>query len=118
MARLTFIGRDPGDDEDTVVTYTAKTEAEAFKQFKAMMLDGMTKEDIAFVNKTYGTKNALYMHDNSPLVDVSDELLEALIGLVKEIPLRGLNIRKDFSLINAHAAATKAIKKAENLNAG
>jgi len=40
------------------------------------------------------------------------ELLAALKGLVKEIPLRGLNIRKDFSLINAHAAATKAIAKA------
>jgi len=53
------------------------------------------------------------------IVTLEAELLAALKGLVKEIPLRGLNIRKDFSLINAHAAATKAIAKAteEVLNA-
>ncbi len=42
-----------------------------------------------------------------------NDLLEALKGLVGEIQLGKLNIRKDFSLINAHACASKAIAKAE-----
>jgi len=41
------------------------------------------------------------------------DLLAALEGLVGEIHLSKLNIRKDFSLINAHACATKAIYKAK-----
>ena len=44
---------------------------------------------------------------------INAELLEALKGLVGEIQLGKLNIRKDFSLINAHACASKAIAKAE-----
>jgi hypothetical protein len=42
-----------------------------------------------------------------------DDLLDALKGLAGQIQLGKLNIRKDFSLINAHAVATKAIYKAE-----
>ena len=41
------------------------------------------------------------------------EALEALKGLVGEIDLSKLNIRKDFSLINAHAHASKFITKVE-----
>ena len=36
-------------------------------------------------------------------------LLVALKGLVAEVQLGKLNIRKDFGLINAHAYATKVI---------
>ena len=42
-----------------------------------------------------------------------EELLTALKDLAKEIPLSRFNIRKDFSLLNAHACATKAIYNAE-----
>ena len=41
------------------------------------------------------------------------ELLDALRCLTKEIDLGKLSIRKDFSLINAHAYALRAIYKAE-----
>jgi len=41
------------------------------------------------------------------------ELLAALEELTSEVKLRNLNVRKDFSLINAHACATKAIHKAK-----
>lgn len=44
-------------------------------------------------------------------------LLQALKGLVKEIQLDRYNIRKDFSLINAHAQACKAIREAEETEA-
>jgi len=42
-----------------------------------------------------------------------DELLAAMKFLTREIHLGKLNIRKDFSLINAHAAALKAIARCE-----
>jgi len=42
-----------------------------------------------------------------------DELLAALKHLTAEIHLGALNVRKDFSLLNAHASATKAIANAE-----
>lgn len=45
--------------------------------------------------------------------DVNEELLEALRSLTREIDLGKLNIRKDFSLMNAHASAIKAIARAE-----
>jgi len=41
------------------------------------------------------------------------ELLNALRGLTKEISLSKLNVRKDFSLMNAHACALKLIHKLE-----
>lgn len=41
------------------------------------------------------------------------DLLEALRSLTKEIDLSKLNVRKDFSLINAHACALKVIHEAE-----
>ena len=49
---------------------------------------------------------------NSRLIAAAPSLLRALEDLTSEIKLGKLNIRKDFSLINAHAAATKAIRQA------
>jgi hypothetical protein len=46
-------------------------------------------------------------------VNSFEPMLEALKDLAKEIDLSKLNIRKDFSLINAHAVALKTIYKAE-----
>lgn len=46
-------------------------------------------------------------------VNSHEELVEAIRALTKEIQLNKLNIRKDFSLINAHACALKAVFKAE-----
>jgi hypothetical protein len=50
---------------------------------------------------------------NARLIAAAPELLEACRGLVAEINLSKLNIRKDFSLINAHAYAMKIISEAE-----
>jgi|ERR1043166_3400052 hypothetical protein len=50
---------------------------------------------------------------NARLIAAAPELLAALKHLTAEIHLGALNIRKDFSLINAHASATRAIAKAE-----
>lgn len=50
---------------------------------------------------------------NADLIASAPDLLLALKGLTKEINLSKLNVRKDFSLLNAHACATKAIWKAE-----
>ena len=47
------------------------------------------------------------------LIASAPDMLEALKCLTQEIHLSKLNIRKDFSLINAHACALKAIAKAE-----
>ena len=48
---------------------------------------------------------------NARLIASAPELYEALDYLTKEIDLNKLNIRKDFSLINAHACALKALYK-------
>ncbi len=50
---------------------------------------------------------------NGRLLAAAPDLLEACRYLVKQIDLSKLNIRRDFSLINGHAAATRAIRKAE-----
>mgnify|MGYP000747659551 CR=1 FL=1 len=46
-------------------------------------------------------------------VNNHDALLQALKALVREIDLSKLNVRKDFSLLNAHAYATKTLAQAE-----
>jgi hypothetical protein len=51
--------------------------------------------------------------DNRDVLAAAPDLLQALKDLTKEINLSKLNVRKDFSLLNAHACATKAIAKAE-----
>lgn len=50
---------------------------------------------------------------NARLIAAAPDMLRALKELTKEINLSKLNIRKDFSLINAHAGALKEIHKAE-----
>ena len=47
------------------------------------------------------------------LIAAAPDLLQTLKDLAGEINLSKLNIRNDFSLINAHACATKAIAQAE-----
>ena len=49
---------------------------------------------------------------NAKLIASAPYLLEALKALSGQINLSKLDIRKDFCLINAHAAALKAIQKA------
>jgi|WetSurMetagenome_2_1015567.scaffolds.fasta_scaffold236270_3 hypothetical protein len=46
-------------------------------------------------------------------VEMREEVLYVLKSFVREISLSKLNIRKDFSLINAHASAIRLINKAE-----
>lgn len=50
---------------------------------------------------------------NARLIAAAPELYEALNGLVSEIDLSKLNVRKDFSLLNAHAYAAKALHRVE-----
>lgn len=50
---------------------------------------------------------------NARLIAAAPAMYEALRVLTSEINLSTLNIRKDFSLINAHACAVKAILQAE-----
>lgn len=51
--------------------------------------------------------------EHNALYNSHAELLGALEGLAKETNLSKLNVRRDFSLMNAHAYATKAILKAK-----
>lgn len=50
--------------------------------------------------------------ENARLIAAAPELLRALQDLTKSIELAKLNVKKDFSILNAHACATKAIYKA------
>lgn len=45
--------------------------------------------------------------------DINTELLYALEKLIGEISIGKLSIRKDFHLLNAHACAVKAVRKAK-----
>ena len=47
------------------------------------------------------------------LIAAAPDLLDALIYLCENIELGKLNVKKNFSLINAHAGACKAIRKAK-----
>ncbi|HEX6827241.1 MAG TPA: hypothetical protein VF077_13060 [Nitrospiraceae bacterium] len=51
---------------------------------------------------------------NKRMRDAAPELLQALQYLATEVWRLKLNIRKDFSLLNAHACATKLIHRIEN----
>ena len=50
---------------------------------------------------------------NAALIAAAPVMYEALRMLTSEINLSTLNVRKDFSLMNAHACAVKAILQAE-----
>ena len=50
-------------------------------------------------------------------MSITLNLLQALKDLTAAIDLSKLNIRKDFSLLNAHAFATRAIYEAEQAQA-
>ena len=82
---------------------------------KVWQLDvGETIKDLRFFYEVNdGAQGLEERHANARLIAAAPELLEACKYLTKEIDLSKLNIKKDFSLINAHAAALKAIRKAE-----
>ena len=50
---------------------------------------------------------------HAALIAAAPAMYEALRVLTSEINLSTLNVRKDFSLMNAHACAVKAILQAE-----
>jgi hypothetical protein len=50
---------------------------------------------------------------NATLIAAAPAMYEALKFLTSEIDLSKLNVRKDFSLMNAHAGAIKVILQAE-----
>jgi hypothetical protein len=50
---------------------------------------------------------------NAHLIAAAPAMYEALKFLTSEIDLSKLNVRKDFSLMNAHAGAIKVILQAE-----
>lgn len=80
--------------------------AEVSTGYGNKIAEGNAKAICTAVNNTYG-KNldpAKY-----------EQVVRALEDLCKEIHLGKLNIRKDFSLINAHAQATKAIYNAKTI---
>ena len=52
---------------------------------------------------------------DAQLIAAAPELLDALLLLCDNIELSKLNVKKDFSLMNAHANACKAIRKARGL---
>ena len=47
--------------------------------------------------------------EHNALFNSHAELVTALEQLTKEVHIGELNVRKDFSLMNAHACATKAL---------
>lgn len=51
--------------------------------------------------------------ENAHLIAAAPAMYEALKFLTSEIDLSKLNVRKDFSLMNAHAWAVKVILQAE-----
>ena len=53
------------------------------------------------------------IRENAHLIAAAPAMYEALRMLTSEINLSTLNVRKDFSLMNAHACAVKAILQAE-----
>lgn len=65
------------------------------------LLEGEMKDNAAFIIEAVNNYDRL-MAENK-------RLKEALKGLTENICLRNLNVRKDFSLINAHAFACKVL---------
>ena len=58
-------------------------------------------------------KSFVELDHNAHLIAAAPAMYEALRMLTSEINLSTLNVRKDFSLLNAHACAVKAILQAE-----
>lgn len=86
--------------------YTSEDGCERYAKDDGGKVD---RERIALTLENYGyTAHALNWRN--PLFA---ELLDALKNLAANIDLSKLNVRKDFSLLNAHAAATKALFKAQ-----
>ena len=69
----------------------------------------MAKKLIEMSNRRFTTLLGQY----KSLESYHAMLFQALKDLVAQIDLRKLTIKKDFSLLNAHASATKAIQQSE-----
>jgi hypothetical protein len=81
------------------------------KVFNIAMLDTIAKDmDDNQIGIGELSANAAFI---VKAVNSFEPMLEALKDIAKEIDLSKLSIRKDFSLINAHASALRAIYKAE-----
>ena len=68
-----------------------------------------------FIGEVYHDKDEPSTEEqgNVNLIAAAPAMYEALRMLTSEINLSTLNVRKDFSLMNAHACAVKAILQAE-----
>jgi len=81
---------------------------------KLLIFVGQTTYDVDYLEGTRSDYN-MKVYDCWKLDQMEalgkqrDELLEALKLMVKNTSLNKLNIKKDFSLINAHANATRII---------
>lgn len=71
--------------------------------------------DMCFVAEVWRTyvNGESRQQENAHLIAAAPAMYEALRVLTSEINLSTLNVRKDFSLMNAHACAVKAILQAE-----
>ena len=78
-------------------------------------VDGIPLTIIGSDNSAVGTVETWNDHadGNRNLIAAAPAMYEALRMLTSEINLSTLNVRKDFSLMNAHACAVKAILQAE-----
>lgn len=69
-----------------------------------------TRRTVAVVTPTEDVSEG---EANKRIIAASPELLQSLKDLVEAVPLSRFDVRKDFSLINRHAQASKLIHRLE-----